>query len=119
MALTRPVAADTHDDRPKPVEHVGGAIRLGRDDGVQADEGITEVVLDERFLGLAGEVLVGKVVPTETGELARAASEPGADGGVMRDAAAKYVADEGFDGVGFVEVHTEASAWLGKADQSS
>ena len=47
------------------------------------------MVLDERFLGLAGEVLVGEVVPTETGELARAASEPGADGGVMRDAAAK------------------------------
>ena len=33
------------------------------------------------------------------------ASEAGADGGVIGDATAEQVADEGFDGVGFVEGH--------------
>ena len=54
-----------HDDRSQPVEHVVGAIGLGRDVGVQADESLAEVFLDECFLGLAGEVLVREVVPAE------------------------------------------------------
>ncbi len=103
VGLDQAVAADAHDDRPQPVEHVVDAIGLGGDGGVQADEGLAEMVLDERFLGLAGEVLVGEVVPAEAGDLADAASEAGADGGVMGDAAAEQVADEGFDGVGFVK----------------
>ena len=103
VGLDQVVAADAHDDRPQPVEHVVDAIGLGGDGGVQADEGLAEMVLDECFLELAGEVLVGEVVPAEAGDLAGAASEAWAHGGVMRDAAAEKVADEGFYGVGFIK----------------
>ena len=65
VGLDQAVAADTHDDRPQPVEHVGGAVRLGGDTGIQADKSIAKVFFDEGFLGLAREVLVGEVVPTE------------------------------------------------------
>ena len=89
VGLDQAVAADAHDDCPQPVEHVVDAVGLGRDTGVQADESITEVFFDEGFLGLAREVLVGKVVPAETRELTGAASKAGADAGLVRDAAAK------------------------------
>ena len=64
VGLDQAVTADAHDDRPQAVEHVVDAIGLGGDGGVQADEGVAEVLLDERFLGLAGEVLVGEVAPS-------------------------------------------------------
>ncbi len=63
------------------------------------------MVLDECFLGLAREVLVGEVVPAEAGDLVGAASEAGADGGVMGDAAAEQISNEVLDGVGFGECH--------------
>ena len=65
-----------------------------------------EVVFDECFLGLARKVMVGEVVPAESGELVVLPSEAGADGGVIGDAAAEQVADERFDGVCFVEGHS-------------
>ena len=49
--------------------------------------------------------MVGEVVPAEAGELVVMPGEARADSGVVRDAAAKQVADEGFDGVGFVKWH--------------
>ena len=41
----------------------------------------------------------------EPGELSVVTSEAGTDGSVIGDAAAEQVADERFDGVGFVEGH--------------
>ena len=111
VGLDQAVAADAHDDRPQPVEHIVGAIGLGGDLGVQADERLAEMVLDERLPAAGGGGSRGaEVVPAEAGDLAGAASEAGADGGVMGDAAAEQVADEGFDGVGFVEGHDCPSA---------
>jgi hypothetical protein len=50
------------------------------------------------YMTSAGEVLLAEVVPAEAGDLAGAASETRTNGGVKCDAAAKQVADEGFDG---------------------
>ena len=46
-------------------------------------------------------------MPAETGNLAAVASKSRSDCGVISDAATKQIADEGLDGVGFVEGHAE------------
>ena len=85
VGLHESVAADAHDDRPQLIDHVVGAFGVGGDRGVQPNEGFAEVILDECFLWLARKVVVGEVVPAESGELIIVASEAGADGGVVRD----------------------------------
>ena len=44
-------------------------------------------------------------MPAEAGDLARMPCQSGTDGGVVGDAAAEQIADESFDGVGFIECH--------------
>ena len=63
VGLHESVATDAHDDRPQLVDHVIGAIRVGGDRGVQPNECLAKVILDECFLGLARKVMVGEVVP--------------------------------------------------------
>ena len=109
FALTRPSRTDAHEDGAQLVEHVVGAVGLGGDLRVQPDQRLAQVILDQDFVRLTREVLRGEVVPAEAGELAVPPREARTDGGVVRDAAAEPVADEGFDGVGFVE-HAAPSA---------
>ena len=106
VGLDQAVAANAHDNSSQPVEHVVDATGLDGNGGVQADEGVAELFLDECFLGLAGEVMVGEVVPAEAGDLVVVSSEAGSGRGVIGNAAAEQVADKGFDGVGFVEGHS-------------
>ena len=105
LALTRPSLAHAHDDGAQPVEHVVRAVGLGGDLRVQPDQRLAQVILDQDLVRLAREVLRREVVPAEAGDLAVAPREARTDGGVVGDAAAEPVADEGFDGVGFVEGH--------------
>ena len=108
VRLDEPVAADAHQDRAKLVEDVVGAVGLGRDLRVQPDQRLAQVILDQDFVRLARKVLRGEEVPAEAGDLAEPTGEAGTDGGVVGDAAAEPVANEGFDGVGFVEAHDAA-----------
>ena len=80
VGLDQTVAADALDDRSQPVEYVVRTIGLGGDGWVQTDEGLVEVRLDECFLGLTGQMLVGKVVPAEAGDLVVVPSEARAAG---------------------------------------
>ena len=56
--------------------------------------------------------MVGEVVPTKANHLVVITSQTRADNGVLVDVATKQVADEGFDGVGFVEDHVLVAANL-------
>ena len=103
VRLDEAVGADAHQDGAQLVEHLVGAVGLGGDLGVQADQRLAQVIFDQDLVRLAWEVLRSEEVPAEAGDLAVPAGEPGTDGGVVGDAAAQAVADEGFDGVGFVE----------------
>ena len=105
LALDEPVAAHRQHDGAQLVEHLVGAVGLLGDLRVQADEGLADEGLDEDVVVLAGEVSRGEEVPAETAELAVPTGEPGADGGVVGDAAAEEVAEVGLDGVGFGEGH--------------
>ena len=115
VRLDEAVGADAHDDRAELVEHVVGAVGLGGDLRVQPDQRLAQVILDEDLVRLAREVLPREEVPAEAGELPELTGEAWADGGVMRDAAAEPVADEGFDGVGFVEAH-HLPRWLSRRE---
>ncbi len=103
VRLDEAVGADAHHDRAELVEDVVGAVGLGGDLRVQPDQRLAKVILDQDLVRLAREVLPREEVPAETGELPVLTGEARTDGGVVRDAAAEAVADEGFDGVGFVE----------------
>ena len=110
VGLDEPVAPDAHDDRAQPVEHVVRAIGLRGDLRVEPDQRLAQMVLDEHLVRLARKVLRREEVPAEAGDLPLPAREARTDGGVVRDAAAEAVADEGFDGVGFVEASLRCSA---------
>ena len=107
FALTRPSVADADHDRAELVEDVVGPVGLRRDLGVQADQRLAQVILDEDFVRLPREILWGEEVPAKARDLSVPARKPGPDSGVVRDAAAESVADEGFDGVGLVEAQRQ------------
>ena len=69
VGLDEPVGADAHDDRAQLVEDVVGAVGLGGDLGVQPDQRLAQVVLDEDLVRLAREVLPREEVPAEAGDL--------------------------------------------------
>ena len=75
VRLDEAVAADAHDDGAEPVEDIVGAVGLGGDLRVQADQRLAQVILDEDFVRLAGEVLRREEVPAETGDSALPARE--------------------------------------------
>ncbi|MBI2506442.1 MAG: hypothetical protein HYW07_24770 [Candidatus Latescibacteria bacterium] len=52
------------------VEHIVGPVWLGGDLGVEADQGLAQVGLDQGFVGLAREMLGSQVVPAQAGDLA-------------------------------------------------
>ena len=85
VGLDEAVAAHAHEDGAELVEHVVGAVGLGGDLRVQPDQRLAQVILDEDLVRLAREILRREEVPAEAGDLAVAAGEAGADGGVVRD----------------------------------
>ena len=70
VRLDEAVAADAHHDRAELVEHIVGAVGLGRDLRVQPDQRLAKVILDQDFVRLAREVLRREEVPAEAGDLA-------------------------------------------------
>ena len=72
LALTRPSLAHGQDDRAQLVEHLVGAVGLRGDLGVEADERLAQMVLDEHLVRLARKVLRREEVPAEAGDLADA-----------------------------------------------
>lgn len=111
VGLDQAVAAHAQQDGAELVEDVVGPVRLGRDLRVQADQRLTQMNLHQHFVGLVREVLRGEEMPAQTGDLAGAACQAGADGSVVGDAATEPIAKEGFDGVGFIEYSLTAPAW--------
>src|SRR6266566_4266365 len=103
VRLHEAVVANAHQDGAEFVEDVVGTVGLSRDFRVQPDQSIAEVILDQDFVQLSREILGSEVVPAETRDLAMYASKPGADRGVMHDAPAEAIANEGFDRVGLIE----------------
>jgi len=99
------VAADAHQDGAKFVKDILGSVGLIGDFRVQPDQRLAQMIFSENFMGLTCKVLLSKEMPAESGELAMAPSKTGSDGGVMRDATAESIADEGFDCIRFVEAH--------------
>ncbi len=101
------VGAHGEHDGAQFVEHFVGALGLGGDLGVEADERIAQVVFDEHVVDAAGQRQGGDVMPARAFGVA-----PERDVGrlLFRNAAFgrgccphKQVADEVFDGVLFVE----------------
>ena len=70
VGLDQAVVAHGHDDGPQAVEHLVGAVGLGGDRGVEADERVAQMVLDEHLLRLARKVGAREVVPAEAADLA-------------------------------------------------
>ena len=108
VGLHEPVRARTHDDGPQTVEHLVHTGGIGSDGRVQADERFTQVRLYERLLRLARKARGVHEVPAEAGD---GTFVPGVSGRDFRRAGCtcEMVTDEGFDGVGFVEVHSNPS----------
>ena len=65
VGLHEPVAPDAHQDRPQPIQHIVGPIRLRGDLGIEPNHGLTQVALDQHLLGQAAKVLRREVVPTK------------------------------------------------------
>ncbi len=57
------VAAHGQHDGAQLVDHLVGAVGLGGDGRVEADEGVADILLDEDILGLAGQGDGGDEVP--------------------------------------------------------
>ena len=111
VRLHQPVRPRAHDDGAQAVEHVIGPAGGGGDVGVQADQGVAQMGFDQHLLRLAGKVGEGDVMPAET---RNPAARAGKAGGELRRAgrgrAREKVAQMGFDGVGFVELHTRQAS---------
>ncbi len=113
VGLDEAVAPDREDDGAELVEHLLGAVGALGDLGVEADQRVADEGLDEDVLRLTRHVVRSQIVPAEPADAARATREPGTDGGVVGDAPAEEVAEEGFDGVGLVEGHdTSPLVWI-------
>ena len=54
VGLDEAVAAHAHDDRPQLVEDLVGTVGLRRDLGVQADQRLAQLVLDQTSCGWRG-----------------------------------------------------------------
>ena len=70
VGLDEAAVAHGHDDRPQAIEHIVHAVGLRGDRGVEADERLAQMVLDENLLRLTREVGGAEVVPAEAADLA-------------------------------------------------
>lgn len=76
------------------------------DNSKRTCQGIAAVGFDENVVGLAGEVLGGEVMPASTEERSPFADKAGWSSGLL-NTTGELIAEEGFDGVSFVEIaHT-------------
>ena len=110
VRLHQPVLPRAQDDGTQAVEHVVCPTRVCRDLGVEADQGVAQVGLNQHLLRLTRKAGGGKIVPAKARDLAARASE--ADCHLRRASrgrAREKVTQMGFNGVGFGEGHSLTS----------